>query len=325
VFDDDGTGDAPDNHRRWALVHGCLLSNGPEKPGLLSKRPEIALPIVFELGALDAEKQRRRRAAEHAVPEFREAFAKLAASSPPRPRDLEEAEARLRRLPVLTEVEALGGLVDDAPWFFSHRMNDVGQMFNAAANLAREPASVPALVAAAKGSRSIRARLLVLDRASVADADAVREVLADPRIYHSVRAQKVIHDAIARHWNAFSAEAREQTQCNILNVASSPMLRVTAVGDLATAIPRSELDPQLVPYLEFWEQEQRTLHPDMPRAERDLPGEHGPDKCGSRAFGSEAERGLRALARINQGSPERRGPADPVRDRQSRPARGGRP
>lgn len=269
------TGDAPDNHWRWALVHKCLLSNGPEKPGLLSKRPEIALPIVFDLGALEAEKQRRWRDKEDAKPELREAFAKLVESLPPRPRDL-EAEARLKRMPVLTEVDALGGLVDDAPWFFSHRIDDVGQLFNVVANLARKPASIPALVAAAKSSRSIRARLLVLDRGSAAGADAVQEVLADPRIYHSVRAQQVIHDAIARHWSAFPTEAREHIQHNILNVASSPMLRVTAVGHLAAAIPTSELDPQLVPYLHFWEQEQRTLYPDMPSAGNDLPGEIGP-------------------------------------------------
>ncbi len=253
------------SHHQRSTVVRVLLRREDDRGGLLEVRPEIALPISFELSAVDADEERARRDARDSDPVMREALAAVGrAILRPDREDLTSAQERLRRLPTLSVAEAWGGLTDDMPSEHG-RFDEVDQIMAAATRLAIDEATFPIVVSAALRSRSICARMIVL-RAAIPNRDelVVSEILCDRRIYHSVHSLPELHSAIARFWERLSPVAKVAIQSNVLEIAQSPILRLVAVGKVASAIPLAGRAPQFLPYIEFLEETGRPTIPGIP-------------------------------------------------------------
>lgn len=264
----------------WELTHLCL-SDHDGNPGLLNTRPYVALAMMFALSVEEQLRDDRRRAERVLSPALLEMFGNIE-----RPQDFADAEARLRVTPTMTEAESLGSLVDDsrstdgrAHDYLSSLLDEVEQ------RATEEPPFAEHLAAAALGSRSVHARIMVLSLTHPGSvAQAIDEILRDPRAYHVLYASGALWDAIRARWPSLSAADRNTIQQNILARARSPRLSFTSVGRLASAIPRDELAADLQPYLEFLETTGRSTAPPRPARIEMFSG--GPDDD----YGDEAPR-----------------------------------
>jgi hypothetical protein len=198
------------------------------------------------------------------------------------PQDVVDAEARLRVTPTMTEDEALGQLVDDAP-STDHAHDNLSSLLEQRAT--NEQAFAEHLAAAALRSRSVHARIIVLSLTHPGPvAQAIDEILRDSRVYHVRCSSGALWDAIQARWPSLSPADRSVIQRNIFALARSPLLPFTSVGRLASAIPRDELADYLQPYLEFLETTGRSTAPSRPARVESFSG--GPDDD----FGDEAPR-----------------------------------
>jgi hypothetical protein len=252
------------HHSMWEVTNLCL-SDHEGKPGLLTTRPFVATALLFALSVetqlAEDRRDASRREAIFSSPSFLALFGKGE-----RPPDFVEAEARLRVSPQLTETEALGGLVDDAPTsnyrghdYLSSLIDEVDQ------RASTDKAFAEQLARAALASNSLHARIIVLSLPHDGPvALAIDEILRDPRVYHVLYASGAIWDAIRARWPALSPAGRIVVQQNILARARSPLLSITSVGRLASALPRQDVSNELEPYLEFLEKSGRGTEPPRP-------------------------------------------------------------
>lgn len=248
-------------HALWEVTNLCLSDHDGDF-GLLTTRPYVALALLFSLTVAGELEEDRRRRSIRTDPVLADLFANL----PPPPTDLVEAETRLRIEPTLTEAEAIGELVDDAPSSDRHSLDDVEALVDDVAQRAgKEVTFAETLAAVATASRSVRARIIVLSLRGSTRLDAITiEILRDPRIYHFQYASGALWDSIHARWSDLAPEARVDVQKNILARARSPLLPFTQVGRLASAIPREDLEPALQPYIEFLEASGRSTAPTRP-------------------------------------------------------------
>jgi hypothetical protein len=245
----------------WDVTHLCL-SDRDGNTGLLETRPRVALGLLFKLSvSRRLEDQQRRSMTRPMLAEF---FATL----PPPPQDYVEAEARLRVDPTLTEGEAVGDLVDDAPMTDHRGFDYVEALIDAAARRAMGDAPfAESLARAAITSRSVHARIIVLSlwRSGVAGLREIAvEILRDRRMYHCRHASGALWDAIQGRWVELSADDRDLVRRSILERARSPLLTFADVGRLASAIPREDLGSELQPYVDFLESTGRPTAPTRP-------------------------------------------------------------
>lgn len=247
-------------HSLWEVTNLCL-SDHDGNAGLLTTRPYVALSLLFGLSVASQLKEERRRDIGP-DPVFAEMFERL----PPPPADYAEAKARLRIEPALTEAEAIGDLVDDAPMtdrpafgYLETLIEEVDQ------RAAKDIAFAECLARSAVASRSVHARIIALGlRGSARLDNLVLEILRDPRVYHFRYASVALWDAIQSRWATLPPEVRGEVQQNILDRARSPLLQFTEVGRLASAIPIADLNPALRPYVEFLETTGRRTTPTRP-------------------------------------------------------------
>ncbi len=267
-------------HSLWEVTHLCL-SDHDGSPGLLNTRPYVALAVMFALSVEEQLRDDRRRAEFVPSPALLEMFGNVE-----RPQDFVDAEARMRVTPAMTEAEALGQLVDDAPSTDRHAHDYLSSLLDEVEQRATEEQPFAEhLAAAALGSRSVHARIMVLSLThSGPVAQAIDEILRDPRVYHVLYASGALWDAIQARWPSLAPEERSAIQRNIFARARSPLLSFTSVGRLASAIPRDELAADLQPYLEFLEATGRSTAPPRPARVEIFSG--GPDDD----FGDEAPR-----------------------------------
>lgn len=277
-------------HSLWAVTHLCLADD-EGSPGLLNTRPYVALSLMFEL-SVERELVDVRRRTKFSPPAAM--FGDVQ-----QPQDLVDAEARLGAKPTLARSEALGWLVDDAP-ATDYRVGDhLSSLFNDVEQRAMEeqPFAVH-FSAAALGSRSVHARICLLSLTHDGlVAQAVDEILRDPRIYHVLYATGALWDAIAARWSVLTPQDRNVVQQNIFARARSPLLSFTSVGQLASAIPRVELAADLLPYLEFLEGTGRSTAPPRP-ARVELFSSRAVDRHGDEAARDPAVAQLEVLAKI---------------------------
>lgn len=250
-------------HSLWEVTNLCL-SDYEGNQGLLATRPYVATSLMFALSVESELAEERRRARDRAAfmasPSFLEIFGKEE-----RPPDYVEAETRLQLSPALTEGEALGDLVDDAPAtdrqahdYLSSLIEDVEQRAGEDKTFGEH------LARAALASRSVHARIIVLSLLNGGPVDAIDDILRDPRIYHVLYASGALWDAIHARWPELSEADRIVVQENIFGRARSPLLSFTSVGRLASALPREEVSKDLEPYLEFLETSGRGTEPPRP-------------------------------------------------------------
>lgn len=252
-------------HSLWEVTNLCL-SNHDGKNGLLTTRPYVALTLVFALSVAKQRAEDRDRAAFIADPRFVELWAKQARAA-----DLVEAEVRLRIEPTLTEAEALGELVDDAPSTDRHSFDYLESVIDQVEQRAADDLRfAEQLGKASLTSLSSRARIMVLELSHGGRVvEVVDEILRDPRVYHVLYASGALWDAINARWRFLSDADRSTVQQNVLARGRSPLLRFTSVGRLASAIPNSERDVKLQPYVDFLEATGRSTEPVRPaRVER---------------------------------------------------------
>lgn len=269
-------------HSLWEVTHLCL-SDHDGNPGLLNTRPYVALALMFALSVGEQLREDRQRAEFVPSPALLEMFGSVQS-----PQDFVDAEARLRVTPTLTEAEALGKLVDDAPSTDRHAHDYLSSLLDEVEQRATEEQPFAEhLAAAALGSRSVNARIMVLSLTHAGPvAQAIDEILRDPRVYHVLYASGALWDAIQARWPSLSPADRNVIQQNVFARARSPLLSFTSVGRLASAIPRDELAADLQPYLEFLETTGRSTAPPRPARVEIFSG--GPDDD----FGDEAPRDL---------------------------------
>lgn len=259
--------------RRGALPRHMLrrldsrfLGDRDGRAGLLKMRPDVASAFVFELSAADKEAQSRED--DERWESKAEVLQDLAAMSPAPDPEVERAERTLRRHPTLKEPEAFGGLVDDVPHSDTRLLHEIDSLFTNIEKAALDENVAIAVGRSAVGSRSIRARLMVLGLMhQSAELDRLRyQILEDPRIYHSRNVLPRLRDAISGSWPNLAEASRQCVQRNILERARSSWAEV---GCLATAIPGGDLDPELLPHLEFLEARRRSRKsaPESPSSE----------------------------------------------------------
>ena len=264
----------------WEVTALCL-SDHDGNPGLLNTRPYVALAVMFALSVEEQLREDYRRAEFVPAPALLEMFGNVE-----RPQDFVDAEARLRVTPTMTKVEALGQLVDDAPSTHRHAHDYLSSLLDEVEQRATEEQPFAEhLAAAALGSRSVHARIMVLSLTHPGPvAEAIDEILRDPRAYHVLYASGALWDAIQARWPFLSSADRPVVQQNIVARARSPLLSFTSVGRLASAVPRDELAADLQPYLEFLEATGRSTAPPRPARVEMFSG--GPDED----YGDEAPR-----------------------------------
>ena len=245
------------SHDLWVIENKCLLTrNG--KTGILAARPEIGLPIVFELSAAHGEAERKQRAADTLKLRTRPNSASLDQFFKTSDNEgLAIARGALPFLQMLTEDEAMDGLVNDiSPASLNPRYEqEIGGLLRVAETLALSTSTFETVVTAAFKSRSANARMIVLGASmQLGNVAMIERVLSDRRIFHVGRRRMTlpnIRKAIEQYWPTFSSEARTNIQKNILDIARGPLLCAAAVGDLAQAIPSVERDARFAPYTDF--------------------------------------------------------------------------
>jgi hypothetical protein len=256
----EGTHVVDGGHSQWEVTNLCL-SDHDGMVGLLNTRAYVATLLLFALSVEVQIREDRQRAPITPPGSFLELFGNVE-----RPADFVEAEERLRVQPGLTETEAIGDLVDDAPTsdyvshdYLSSLMEEVAQRAN------DEQPFAEYLADAALASRSVHARVIVLSLQHAGRiVQTIDQILRDPRVYHMLYASGALWDALQRRWPDLPTEDRALIQRNILDRARSPFLSFTSVGRLASAIPREDVAADLRPYIEFLETTGRNTTPPRP-------------------------------------------------------------
>lgn len=239
---------AVEGHWLWEVTHQCLDDSGKAR-GLLSTRPAVGLHILFELSVRSEEQEQRRR---------RVRFERFLA-------DVDVAEPDTQ---TLSEEEAIGDLVDDAPATEHSPLDELEKLKDEVEErAARDPAFAEVLAGVAIASRSVHARVMTLKLPEAAALNAsITTVLRDPRVYHFRSATHPLWEVIQARWGNLDADARANVQSNILNIARSPLLSDGYVGRLATAIPPQDRRLELEPFIA--EVEAAGLVPRPPRPAR---------------------------------------------------------
>lgn len=256
----DGSHVLDGGHSLWEVTDVCL-SEHDGHAGLTTTRPAVALALVFQLSVELRLARSRRRAAAPQDP----ALAAMFPAFEPSP-EFVEAEARLRREPMLTEEQAVGNLVDDAPSSGGRSSGYLESLIDELEQrAATDIAFAEQLAEAGIASRSVDARIIVLSmRHEGQVAAAIDTILRDARIYHLLYASRALWEAIQLRWPHLAPSDRETVRRNVLARAQSPFLSFVAVGRLASAIPQEERGVELQPYVQFLESTARPTAPDRP-------------------------------------------------------------
>ncbi len=239
------------------LAHECLTGGNR---GLLATRPDVAVPLVFELSVLQQEATERQIRSYESDPELEEMLQETFHGSNEKRRERIARIEPLARPPLRSQQVAMGGLVDDEPHHSDH--DTMSQLFTATRSVAAGSASLAmTVVDAALASRSVRARLdaLCIDPqadwspANVSGLRAAQErLLCDERIYFA-STQRRLWDRIRSLWPIASPQTRDAVRANVLAIAGTEFPGAERVGTLASAIPEVERTSDFTEYLKLAE------------------------------------------------------------------------
>lgn len=241
----------------WEVVHLCLTDHD-EDEGLLTTRPSLGLSLLFALSVACTEEDERRRGALLEGPALARFLASLSVDQ-----ELLDAESRLRLQPLLTKLEATGDLVDDIRRV-GLSLDEIESLLEEVERRATADLDFAAVLATcAIASRSMHARGIVLRLPRAHQVDLLVEtILCDSRVYHFQDATTALWNAIHTRWQSLGTGTKAEVQRNILERARSPFLAISEVGRIASAIPRADLDADLVPYVELLESTGRSTTPE---------------------------------------------------------------
>lgn len=252
-----------DGMHNYDALHRALVGEGLKgPPSLLDSQPRFFLPVAFSLLGGQGEERGREMLDSALEGAWQDQVAAWKAEREP-PSALEgrlEEECQTKSTPA----EALGELIDDlggaryAEGFDEWRRLLVVwlQQHVRRARDGDDSAALEVYWSAARNSRSVLARVLLIDIMTETDepkaTELIDEVLQDHRLYHIHGATYFLWHTIRARWPGAAKAVRDGILEAIRSVRFSPLVNgVFAVGPFLDAVPEQDRPADLLPFLEI--------------------------------------------------------------------------